>query len=64
MATARDLARDDYKVIAVVGDGALTGGMAFEGLNNGGILEKEAPMAISNLKLQQPSEGKKESAGD
>ncbi|MBN2410899.1 1-deoxy-D-xylulose-5-phosphate synthase [candidate division KSB1 bacterium] len=36
MACARDLAGDNYKVIAVVGDGALTGGLSFEGLNNAG----------------------------
>lgn len=36
MAKARDLNGEDYKVIAVIGDGALTGGMAFEALNNAG----------------------------
>ncbi|MBN2029705.1 1-deoxy-D-xylulose-5-phosphate synthase [bacterium] len=36
MATARDLQGKNHKVIAVVGDGALTGGLAFEGLNNAG----------------------------
>lgn len=35
-AKARDLNKDTYNVIAVVGDGSLTGGLAFEGLNNGG----------------------------
>ena len=35
-ARARDLKRDDYSVIAVIGDGALTGGMAFEALNDAG----------------------------
>lgn len=34
MCVARDLQRDDYKVVSVIGDGALTGGMAFEALNN------------------------------
>ena len=34
MATARDLANDDYEVIAVIGDGSMTGGPAFEALNN------------------------------
>ncbi|HEV8290246.1 MAG TPA: 1-deoxy-D-xylulose-5-phosphate synthase [Candidatus Norongarragalinales archaeon] len=32
-AQARDLQKQDYNVIAIIGDGALTGGMAFEGLN-------------------------------
>lgn len=36
MAVARDLAGDDSHVIAVIGDGALTGGMAFEALNHAG----------------------------
>ncbi|MDF2613624.1 MAG: dxs [Clostridia bacterium] len=36
MAAARDLKGDNHKVIAVIGDGALTGGMAFEALNNAG----------------------------
>ncbi|MDX8391803.1 MAG: 1-deoxy-D-xylulose-5-phosphate synthase [Mariprofundaceae bacterium] len=36
MAVGRDLQGADKQVIAVIGDGALTGGMAFEGLNNAG----------------------------
>ncbi len=36
MARARDLQGEDYKICAVIGDGALTGGMAFEGLNDAG----------------------------
>lgn len=36
IAKARDLSGDDYNVIAVIGDGSLTGGMAFEALNNAG----------------------------
>ncbi|MCM1577849.1 MAG: 1-deoxy-D-xylulose-5-phosphate synthase [Ruminococcus sp.] len=34
IAAAMNMKRDDHSVIAVIGDGALTGGMAFEGLNN------------------------------
>lgn len=34
MCVARDLKNEDYKVVTVIGDGALTGGMAFEALNN------------------------------
>ena len=34
MCYARDLNGDDYKIVSVIGDGALTGGMAFEALNN------------------------------
>ena len=36
MAKARDLKNEDYSVIAVIGDGALTGGMALEALNHVG----------------------------
>lgn len=36
MARARDLQGETYKICAVIGDGALTGGMAFEGLNDAG----------------------------
>jgi len=38
MAIARDLSGDDYHVVAVIGDGAITGGMALEGLNQAGHL--------------------------
>jgi 1-deoxy-D-xylulose-5-phosphate synthase len=34
MAAARDLNKENYHVIAVIGDGSITGGMAFEALNN------------------------------
>ena len=36
MATARDLKNEDYNVVSIIGDGALTGGLAFEALNNAG----------------------------
>ena len=36
MAKARDLKGEDYEVVAVVGDGALTGGMAYEALDHAG----------------------------
>ncbi|WP_379128832.1 1-deoxy-D-xylulose-5-phosphate synthase [Paenibacillus sp. sgz500958] len=47
MAMARDLKGEDNKVIAVIGDGALTGGMAFEALNHIGH-EKRKLMVILN----------------
>ena len=34
MATARDLSKDNYEVVAVIGDGSMTGGPSFEALNN------------------------------
>jgi len=38
MAVARDLSNDNYHVVAVIGDGAITGGMALEALNQAGHL--------------------------
>ncbi|PWT29392.1 1-deoxy-D-xylulose-5-phosphate synthase [Butyrivibrio fibrisolvens] len=39
MVKARDLRGEDYTVVSVIGDGALTGGMAYEALNNAAKLE-------------------------
>src|SRR5688572_13844975 len=36
-ATARDLAGEDWRVISVIGDGAMTAGMAYEAMNNAGV---------------------------
>lgn len=36
MARARDLKKENYEIVAVIGDGALTGGMSFEALNDAG----------------------------
>ena len=36
MARARTMLEEDYKVIALIGDGALTGGLSYEGLSNAG----------------------------
>src|SRR5258708_565932 len=48
MAAARDLVGDDYKVVAVIGDGALTGGLAYEGLNNAGDLKKDLLVILND----------------
>lgn len=40
MAIARDLKGEDNEVVAVIGDGSMTGGMAYEALNNAGDLQK------------------------
>lgn len=40
IAAARDLNGDNYSVISVIGDGALTGGMAYEALNNASMIKK------------------------
>jgi 1-deoxy-D-xylulose-5-phosphate synthase len=38
IATARDLAGDDFHVVAVIGDGAMSAGMAYEAMNNAGAV--------------------------
>ena len=40
MALGRDLRGEDYHVISIIGDGALTGGMAYEALNNAARINK------------------------
>ena len=44
IARARDLRGDKYSVVAVIGDGALTGGMAYEALNDAG--KQENPLIV------------------
>lgn len=51
IATARDLKEDDYKVLAIIGDGSLTGGLAFEGLNNIGSLNKDITVILNDNKM-------------
>ncbi len=51
MATARDLSHENFKVVAVVGDGALTGGMAFEALNNAGMLKKDLIVVLNDNRM-------------
>jgi 1-deoxy-D-xylulose-5-phosphate synthase len=48
MAVARDLRGEDYAVVAVIGDGALTGGLAYEGLNNAGHLERPLIVVLND----------------
>jgi 1-deoxy-D-xylulose-5-phosphate synthase len=50
-ATARDLKGEDHHVVAVIGDGALTGGMAFEGLNNAGELRKRLIVILNDNEM-------------
>jgi 1-deoxy-D-xylulose-5-phosphate synthase len=51
IATARDLAGDDYKVVAIVGDGSLTGGMAYEAMNNAGLLRKDMIVILNDNEM-------------
>ena len=47
MAVARDLQGGDEKIVAVIGDGALSGGMAFEALNNAGQSGKNLMVVLN-----------------
>lgn len=51
MAAARDLKGEDYKVIAVIGDGALTGGMALEALNHIGNEKKDIIVILNDNEM-------------
>ena len=46
--TARDLAGDDYHVIAVIGDGGITAGMTFEALNHAGHLGSKMIVVLND----------------
>jgi len=48
MVAARELTGEDYKVIAIVGDGSMTGGMAYEGMNNAGLLKKDMIVVLND----------------
>lgn len=48
LAIARDLRGEHFKVIAVIGDGALTGGMALEAINNAGSLKKNLLIVLND----------------
>ncbi len=48
MAIARDQRGEDFKVVAIIGDGALTGGMALEAINHAGHLPKTNLLVVLN----------------
>lgn len=51
MAVANDLKHDKHKVVAVIGDGSLTGGMAFEALNQTGHLRKNLIVVLNDNEM-------------
>ncbi|MFA6542299.1 MAG: 1-deoxy-D-xylulose-5-phosphate synthase N-terminal domain-containing protein, partial [Bacteroidota bacterium] len=51
MAAARDFAGRKFKVVSIVGDGSLTGGMAYEALNNAGVLKKDMIVVLNDNKM-------------
>ncbi len=48
---SRDRNHKGFKVIAVIGDGALSGGLAFEGLNNAGHLKKDLMVILNDNEM-------------
>jgi 1-deoxy-D-xylulose-5-phosphate synthase len=51
MAAARDLLGEAYKVISIIGDGSMTAGLAFEGLNQTGHLKKDFIVVLNDNEM-------------
>ena len=51
MAVARDLNHENYRVIAIIGDGSLSSGIAFEGLNQAGHLKKDMIVILNDNEM-------------
>lgn len=51
LAAARDLSGDKYKVVAVIGDGSMTGGLAYEALNNAGRSGKDIIVILNDNQM-------------
>lgn len=51
IATARDFQNKKFKVVAVIGDGSMTGGMAYEAMNNIGLLKKDMLVVLNDNKM-------------
>src|SRR5688572_17329207 len=51
IAVGRDLKGETYKVVAILGDGALTSGLAYEGLNNAGHSERDMIVVLNDNEM-------------
>src|SRR5918911_1508951 len=51
MAVARDLNGQDFKVVSILGDGALTCGLAYEGLNNAGASDRDFIVILNDNEM-------------
>jgi len=51
MATARDLNGDDYRVVGIIGDGAMGCGLAYEALNNAGHTERDFTVVLNDNEM-------------
>ncbi len=58
MAAARDLKGEDYAVVSVIGDGALTGGMVYEAMNNAGAMNTGFIVVLNDNEMSiSPNQG-------
>ena len=48
IAVARDFRKEDYRVVAIIGDGALSGGLALEGVNQAGHLKRKLMVILND----------------
>ncbi len=51
MAVARDINKKNQKVVAVIGDGAMTGGMAYEAMNNSGLIKTDLIIVLNDNRM-------------
>ena len=51
MATARDLKGEDHKVVAIIGDGSFTSGIAYEAMNNAGHTERDLIVILNDNEM-------------
>lgn len=51
MAVARDLKKEDYSVVAIIGDGGMTGGLAFEAINNVGQSGRDITIILNDNQM-------------
>ena len=56
MSIARDIQKEDYNIISVIGDGAMSAGMAFEALNNAGAMKNNLIVILNDndMSIAQP----------
>jgi len=51
IAAARDFEKKDFRVVAIVGDGSMTGGMVYEAMNHAGMLKKNLIVVLNDNEM-------------
>lgn len=51
IATARDFLKKKFNVVSIIGDGSMTGGMAYEAMNNIGLLKKDMIVVLNDNRM-------------